>query len=192
MKFIRNSFFCLTIFLTGSLMSCFTEDIIQPIAVRSLALNAGGIIDGERSSYVSRSSPAFPVSLSNFGLEIDIDDWSEVGADVDRANTFVSENAIADILITSDSIIRISEDSVYTPGEDLSSLFMTDRAGRSFFDPRFPVSNLIGRNLSFDPMILQLVTVLESDLHQTFLIDLTMDDGQTFELQSNMVLVEVE
>lgn len=116
----------------------------------------------------------------------------EVGEEVEGANTRVSENAIAEILIFSDSVVMVAKDSVYLPGEDLSPLFLTDRAGRSTFEPRLSFENLIGRNISFDPLIMQLVSTLEKSLHQTFLIDLTMDDGQTFALQSNLVRVAVE
>ncbi len=186
---IRKNLFYVSLLMTLGVVSCAVEEIIQPISFSSLTLDAGWIFEGEYEAHVSPASPVNPVPLSSFGLEIRIDDWEDVGVDVEGANTYVSENAIVEFSITSDSVIMVTADSIYVPGEDLSALFKTDRAGRSRFDPRFSLDRLIGRNLSFDPFILQLVCTLERDLHQTFVIDLTMDDGQGYSIQSNMVRV---
>ncbi len=192
MRIIKTKLFYVCLTLTMGLGSCFVEDIIQPIEVRGLILHAGLIRPGEYQAFVNPTPPQNVASLTDFGLEVRITDWEETGEEVEDANTRVSNNAIADFKITSDSVIIVTEDSVYMAGEELSALFLTDRAGRSSFEPRFELDRLIGRNLSFDPMIVQLVCTLEQPLHQKFMVEITMDDGQTFSIQSEMVRVGVE
>lgn len=192
MKTIKNKCLYFGLFLTIGLGGCFVEDIVQPIEVNDLILHAGQIFPGEYQTFVNTSSPDFVNPLEHFGLEVRITDWEETGEEVEDANTQVSNNAIAEFLITSDSAIMVTEDSVYLPGAELSALFKTERAGRRRFEPRFELDRLIGRNLSFDPLIVQMVCTLEQPLHQTFMVEITMDDGQTFSLQSQMVRVDVE
>lgn len=192
MSTIKNILFYFILILTLGLSSCMVEDIIQPIEVRGLILHAGLIRPGEYQAFVNPTPPQTVASLANFGLEVRITDWDETGEEVEDANTRVSNNAIAEFMITSDSAIMVTEDSVYLPGEELSALFKTDRAGRSSFEPRFELDRLIDRNLSFDPLIVQLVSTLEQPLHQRFMVEITMDDGQTFSIQSELVRVDVE
>jgi len=166
--------------------------ILQPFRVSELTVLAGEIVDAERSSYVSPASPSVEISSANFGIEILIDESRQVGDDVPNANTKASENTITEFIIMSDSTVQVNADSVFAPGEDLSGLFMTDRMGGGYFEPRRSIDDLIGRNLRFDSMIVQLISPLERGLDQTFIIDITMDDGQGFSIQSNLVKVNTQ
>ena len=193
MKTIKKNIFFILLITTTSLISCFNEEeIIQPISFTELELTAGGINDGERQTFVFPGAPENVLELSSFGLAITVDSWMEVGEDVEGANTFVSENTIVSFSITSDSTVMVTEDSLFIPGDDLSTLFKTDRVGRSFFEPSRTLDDIVGRKIRLDPLIMQMVSGLEKDLHQTFLVNLTMDDGQTFMLQSNIVRVAAD
>lgn len=197
MKTTKNILFYLMVLLSTGLISCFKDDdVVQSITVSGLELHAGFITDGERTSWVSPAAPDLEVSLADFGLEVEITEWEDDGADISGANTFLSVNTIVEFTITSDSIVMMTEDSIFLPGEDLSALFMTDRLervtgffGQSRFEPRFSVDYMIGKSLRIDPMIFQLVAPLERDLNQTFFVDISMNDGDEYSLQSNRVRV---
>lgn len=191
MKSIKNLLFYSMVLLSTGLSGCFAiEEVVQPISVSGLELIAGSIVSGERVAYVSASSSGYEVPLAWFGLEIDVVDWELVGDEIEGSNTFVSTNKIASFSITSDSTIQVTQDSVYASGEELKGLFMTDRVGRSYFEPIVGMERMVGRNLRLSAMVMQMVSPLERDLDQTFTINIVMDDGDEYTIQSNRVKVK--
>ena len=101
---IKTKLFYFLILLSAGLASCLeSEEVVQPINVTSLELIAGGITNGQGSTFGSSVSTNFETDLSNFGLLISVDDWQAAGDEVEGANTHVSVNEIIEFSITSDS-----------------------------------------------------------------------------------------